>query len=104
MTPLEQRREAIAKNANQTRIALQALLFIAVVGALYFARDFLLPVTLAAFVALTLRPAVRYLQKFYVPPWLEATIFVIVLLAIGALLLYLLSAPCACVGVTQSLL
>jgi predicted PurR-regulated permease PerM len=93
MTPLEQRREAVAKNANQTRIALQALLFIAVVGALYFARDFLLPVTLAAFVALTLRPAVRYLQKYYVPPWLAATIFVIVLLAIGALLLYLLSAP-----------
>lgn len=93
MTPLQHRQQNTLKNVNQTRIALQALLFIATVGFMYFARDFLLPVLLAAFIALTLRPAVRYLQKWYVPPWLAATIFVFVLVFVAVLVGYLLGAP-----------
>ena len=93
MTPLQQRQESMAKNANQTRVALQSLLFIAIVAAMYFARDFLLPVLLAFFIALTLRPAVRHLQKWHVPPWLAATIFVMALVTTGSLVGYLLSAP-----------
>ncbi len=93
MTPLEQHRESIAKSANQSRVALQGLFFIAIIAALYFARDFLLPVVLALFIALTLRPAIRVLEKYLVPPWLAATVFVLVLISAGALAIYLLSAP-----------
>jgi predicted PurR-regulated permease PerM len=95
MTPSQQQQEAVSKNAIQTRIAVQALLFLAIVASLYFARDFLLPVLLAFFIALTLRPAVRFLQKWFVPPWLAATVFVIVILIIGTIVAYLLSAPIA---------
>jgi predicted PurR-regulated permease PerM len=93
MTPLEQHRESIAKSANQLRVALQGLFFIAIIAALYLARDFLLPVVLALFIALTLRPAIRFLEKYLVPPWLAATVFVLVLISAGALAIYLLSAP-----------
>jgi len=93
MTPSEFRQEAVSKNTNQIRIALQALLFIAIIAALYLARDFLLPVLLAFFIALTLRPAVRALQKWHVPPWLAAAIFVLVLILAGSLVGYLLSTP-----------
>ena len=58
--------------AKQSRTALRGLLFIAIIAAMYFARDFLLPVVLASFIALTFRPAVRYLSKHHVPPWLSA--------------------------------
>jgi hypothetical protein len=47
ITALEQHRERIAKSANQSRVALQGLLFIVIIAALYLARDFLLPVVLA---------------------------------------------------------
>ena len=93
MTALQEHREKLERSANQSRLALQALLFIFVIAALYFARDFLLPVVLAVFIALTLRPAVRFLQKFLVPPWLAATVFVILLVIAGALAGYLISGP-----------
>ncbi len=93
MTPLQEHQQKLERSANQSRLALQALLFIFVIAALYFARDFLLPVVLAVFIALTLRPAVRFLQKFLVPPWLAATVFVILLLIVGALAGYLISGP-----------
>ena len=93
MTTLQEHREKLERSANQSRLALQTLLFIFVVAALYFARDFLLPVVLAFFIALTLRPAVRALQKFLVPPWLAATAFVILMVIIGALAGYLISGP-----------
>jgi predicted PurR-regulated permease PerM len=93
MTPHQHRNEAALKNANQTRIAVQALLFLALIAAMYFARDFLLPVLLAFFIALTLRPAVRYLQKWHVPPWLTSAVFVIAILGAGALTAYLLTSP-----------
>ncbi len=93
MTALEQHRERIAKSANQSRIALQGLFFIAIITALYLARDFLLPVVLALFIALTLRPAVRFFEKYLVPPWLAATLFMVALISAGALAIYLLSSP-----------
>ena len=42
--------------AKQSRTAVRGLLFIAVIVAMYVARDFLLPVVLASFIALTFRP------------------------------------------------
>lgn len=93
MTPTQQREHDHAKNVNQIRFALQAILVIAIVFSLYFARDFLLPVILALFLALTLRPAVRYLQKWLVPPGVTAAIFVSTLILLSYLAVYMLGPP-----------
>jgi predicted PurR-regulated permease PerM len=79
--------------AKQIRNALRGLLFISIIAAMYFARDFLLPVVLALFIALTLRPAVRYLAKNGIPPWITASIFVLLLITGGLFVIYLLSGP-----------
>ena len=65
--------------AKQSRTALRGILFIVIIAAMYVARDFLLPVVLASFIALTFRPTVRYLSKHHIPPWLSATLLVAVL-------------------------
>ncbi len=80
---------------RQTRNALRGLLFIALIAAMYFARDFLLPVVLALFIALTLRPAIRYLAKHGIPAWLAASTFVVLLVFCGLSAFYLLSGPVA---------
>ena len=80
-------------HARQIRNTLRALLFIASVAAMYFARDFLLPVVLALFIALTLRPAIRYLAKHHTPPWLAAAVFVVLLMTGGFSAFYFLSGP-----------
>jgi predicted PurR-regulated permease PerM len=77
--------------AKQSRTALRSLLFIGIVAAMYVARDFLLPVVLASFIALTLRPAVNYLSKRHIPPWLSAVFLLIVLVTGGFSAGYLLS-------------
>jgi predicted PurR-regulated permease PerM len=77
--------------AKQSRTALRGLFIISIVAAMYVARDFLLPVVLASFIALTLRPTVRFLSKRHVPPWLSATLLVIVLVIGGLSAGYLLS-------------
>ena len=63
--------------------------------ALYFGKDFLLPVLLAFFIALTFRPPIRVLAKHGVPPWLAAVGFsaavVLGILSAG----YLLTGPVA---------
>lgn len=93
MTEPAQGTELADRRINQIRVALQSLLFLAIIGSMYWARDFLLPVTLAFFIALTLRPAVRYLQKWHVPPWLAATLFVSAIVATVFLFGYILQAP-----------
>ena len=69
--------------AKQSRTALLGLFIIATIAALYFARDFLLPVVLATFIALTLRPAVRFLEKRHIPPGLSAAFLAVVLVSAG---------------------
>ncbi len=71
--------------------ATRGLLLIAVIAAIYVSRDFLMPVVLATFIALTFRPAVRSLSHHYVPPWLAAAILAIVLVGGGLYASYLLS-------------
>ena len=77
--------------AKQSRTALRGLFIIAIIAAMYVARDFLLPVVLASFIALTFRPAVRYLSRHFVPPWLSATLLAIVLVGGGLIAGYMLS-------------
>lgn len=78
---------------RQIRNTLRALLFIACVAAMYFARDFLLPVVLAIFLALSLRPAIRYLDRQGIPAAFTAVVFVFVILLSGFAAAYLLSGP-----------
>ncbi len=80
---------------KQIRNLLRALLLVAVIAGLYFARDFLLPIVLALFIALTLRPAIRYLSKHHIPPWLAAAGFFVVLLSGGFATFYFVSGPVA---------
>jgi predicted PurR-regulated permease PerM len=77
--------------AKQSRTALRGLFIISIVATMYVARDFLLPVVLASFIALTFRPAVRYLSRHYIPPWLSATLLVIILVGGGLFAGYMLS-------------
>lgn len=77
--------------ARQSRTALRGLLIIAIIAAMYVARDFLLPVVLASFIALTFRPAVRFLSRHYIPPWLSATLLAIILVGGGLSAGYMLS-------------
>jgi predicted PurR-regulated permease PerM len=95
MTPEVDQQELLAKRMNQICWPLQSLLFLAIIGSMYLARDFLLPVVLALFVALTLRPAVRFLQRWHVPPWLAATIFVVLIVTTAFLFGYILQMPIA---------
>ncbi len=61
--------------------------------ALYFARDFFMPVTLAFLSALTLTPIVRFLRKRGVPEALSATLLVFVSAIVIAILAYAMSGP-----------
>ncbi|WP_415143614.1 AI-2E family transporter [Limimaricola cinnabarinus] len=66
---------------------------LAMFTATYFARDVLLPIVLAILLTLTLRPAVRGLQRIGIPPGISA---VLLMLAIGlgfAVAGYFLSGP-----------
>jgi predicted PurR-regulated permease PerM len=54
------------------RFFLAGMFLISLFGTIYFARALLLPIVLAVVVALTLRPAVRALQKLRVPPPVSA--------------------------------
>nr|WP_256500635.1 AI-2E family transporter [Limimaricola litoreus] len=66
---------------------------LAMFTATYFARDVLLPIVLALLLTLTLRPAVRGLQRIGIPPGISA---VLLMLAIGlafAIAGYFLSGP-----------
>jgi predicted PurR-regulated permease PerM len=80
---------------RQIRNTQRGLLFIACIAAMYFARDFLLPVVLAIFVALTLRPTVRYLDRHGVPAALTAIVFVAIILTASFAAVYFLSGPIA---------
>lgn len=69
------------------------LFLFALVYALYFARDFFLPVLLAFLLALMLTPIVRFLKKRGVPEALSATLLVFASMVSTGTAGYLLSGP-----------
>jgi predicted PurR-regulated permease PerM len=75
------------------RVGVMGLFLIALVGLIYFARDFLLPVVLAFLLALTLSPIVRYLQKRGIAPSLSALVLVLVIFGVFSAGAYLLTDP-----------
>src|SRR5829696_7032114 len=75
------------------RVGVIGLFLIALIGLIYFARDFLLPVLLAFLLALTLSPIVRYMQKRGVAPSLSALVLVLIMLGVFSAGAYLLTDP-----------
>lgn len=75
------------------RFAIVGIFLLAFVYALYFARDFFMPVVLAFLLALTLSPVVRFMGKRGIPAALSATILVLVAFSAIGITGYLLSAP-----------
>ncbi len=74
---------------------LLGIFLILLVFALDFAREFLLPVTMAFFIALTFRPIIRKASKRGIPAWLSATVFMGALIILAAAFVYALSGPVA---------
>ena len=75
------------------RLSLVGIFLLAVVYALYFGRDFFMPVVLAFLLALTLTPIVRVLRKRGLPAYFSATLLVLLAgLGVGAAG-YMLSGP-----------
>ena len=66
------------------------LLFVVVIGALYFAREVLVPIALALLLSFVLAPLVRTLRNWYVPRSIAVIISVLiafaVILSLGALM------------------
>lgn len=89
----EKASEELLGRLGTIQLALTGLFLIALVGLIYFARDFLLPVVLAFLLALTLSPIVRYLQKRGIPPAISALALVIVIVSGFSAGAYLLSDP-----------
>ena len=76
-----------------SRYAITGIFVILAIQALYFGREFFMPVMLAFLFALTLTPIVRFLRKRGVPSPLSATLLVVASSAVVALGGYLLSGP-----------
>ncbi len=74
---------------------LTGIFILGIIHTMHFARDFLVPVTLAFLIAITFRPAVRWLAIRGVPAWGTASGFAAVLLLSGFLAGYMISGPIA---------
>src|SRR5687768_6366137 len=67
----------VAQMPPAIRVCLIGIFMILLVGAIYFAKDILLPIALAFMLTLTLSPVVRYLAKYHVPEALSALVIVL---------------------------
>ena len=85
--------EELDSSLRSIRVALLGIFLIMLVGLVFFARDFLLPVVLAFLLALTLSPIVRFLQKRGVAPPISALFIVLIVLTIFFAGIFFLSGP-----------
>jgi predicted PurR-regulated permease PerM len=85
--------EPIWSDTRLIRTLLIGIFILVAVYALYFARDFVMPVVLAFLLALMLTPIVRFLKKRGVPEALSATLLVLISVAAIASAGYFLSGP-----------
>ncbi len=85
--------KTIASDLRLMRSLLVGMFLLMGVYALYFGRDFFMPVVLACLLALMLTPIVRLLRKRGVPEPVSATILVIVSVIVFTVAGYLLSGP-----------
>ncbi|PSJ57862.1 AI-2E family transporter [Pseudaminobacter soli (ex Li et al. 2025)] len=94
--PAEPAAPDAAQTASDIRLIRSLLIGIftlLVIYALYFARDFFLPVVLACLLTLMLTPIVRFLRRRGIPEPVSATILVIIAVIIVGTAGYLLSGP-----------
>ncbi len=82
-----------ARHLSTIKAMLIGIFLFASIYALYFARDFFMPVTLAFLAALTLTPIVRFLRRRGVPEAISATLLVFVSASVIGLLAYAMSGP-----------
>ena len=90
--------EPLDRRASDTRLMRSLLIGIFIfmaVYALYFAREFFMPIVLAFLLALTLTPIVRFLRKHGVPEAVSATLLVVFSVLGLAAAGYFLSGPIA---------
>lgn len=79
--------------SQQSATAITGIFILLSVAAIYIARDFLVPVVLAFFIALTFRPSVRWLARQGVPAWASASGFAAMLIIVGAAGVFAFSGP-----------
>jgi predicted PurR-regulated permease PerM len=72
---------------------LAGIFIIALAFGLDFGREFLLPVTLAFFIALAFRPAVRRLSRAGIPAWITTSVFMAAVILSAAGFVYAVSGP-----------
>lgn len=89
----EQRVKELDQRLRSIRLALLGIFLILLMGFIYFARDFLLPVVIAFLLALTLSPIVRFLQKRGVAPPFSALVIVLIVISVFSAGTFLLSGP-----------
>jgi predicted PurR-regulated permease PerM len=80
----------VARNSRVTERSLAVLAVGAVLGFMWLARELLLPTALAVFVAFTVHPLVRWLERRRVPRWAAAALGTLLATAIVAALAALL--------------
>ena len=78
---------------KQSRTALIGILILGAIFATYFARDFLIPVTIAFLIAITFRPVIRWLSRRGLPAGVTASGLALALLLGGLTAGYLISGP-----------
>ncbi|MDI6025531.1 AI-2E family transporter [Corticibacterium sp. UT-5YL-CI-8] len=84
---------ALFADLRQIRTLLTGLFILGTVYALYFSRDFILPVILAFLLALMLTPIVRFLRRRGIPEPLSATLLVLISVTLIFGAGYFLSGP-----------
>jgi len=89
----EDARVAARADTHLMRTLLIGIFLLMAIYALYFARAFFMPVTLAFLLTLTLTPIVRFLRKRGVPEVVSATLLVVLSICVFAIAGYLLSGP-----------
>ncbi len=88
-------RIASAGHIKTARTVLIGIFTLLIIAAICLARDFLIPVVLAFFIALTFRPLVRRLADYHIPAWITAVGFGVTLVLAALLAGYFASGPIA---------
>jgi predicted PurR-regulated permease PerM len=83
----------VIRRAEVVAFALAALLVIAVVAVLYFAKAFFLPVVMAFVVGTMLSPAASFLERCKIPRTAGAVLIVVTVTATAAFIVGLISSP-----------
>jgi predicted PurR-regulated permease PerM len=85
--------EAIAPTVIKTRPVQIVLILIGTMAFLYFARPVILPIVLACVAGMTLKPLIRWLSRFHIPPAVSAAVVLCLLVSGVAIGFFQLGRP-----------